>query len=143
MKIKVCVTKQDIEKGKQHNCEKCPVALAVRRALRGNKGLRLEGVGYHFGLGSFNFHVNYESAKLLYGEVEVNLPKGKFVVSKVSVRVARFMQAFDEFNPEFLKDNDYPHPEKTVAEHEGYKKQIKPFSFTLCVPDAKKRKAAS
>lgn len=51
MRTKVNVTKRDIANGLRFDCQGCPIAIAVRRALRLKKGCQIsaESVGVFIG----------------------------------------------------------------------------------------------
>lgn len=111
MKIKICVTKDDIKRGIPClNC-RCPVALAAKRALRG-KGLRLKAVH----------------------SVKINLTKnGSYAAITLPSSAQDFIEAFDAFDSNVFEKKK-PALEVEVAHQGEWKRKIKPFSFVLKVP---------
>lgn len=131
MKIKICVTKQDIKNGKPQSCHNCPIALAVKRALKKTKDLRFGAVGTYLLMTASGIYPR--------GEVRLKRHREELTLS-ASRRTARFIIAFDDFDPEVLKHRRSPGRARTIAQHKRFKKRIRPFSFMLSIPDAKGRR---
>lgn len=59
MRLKISVTAQDIQRGKHENIKRCPVARAIRRALKGRRVYVAVEPGYVV-LGAFH-RANWDS----------------------------------------------------------------------------------
>jgi len=115
MKIEISVTREDIDKGVPSDSVRCPVALAVKRALKPYPKIKLSGVDWR-GL-----------------EMQID-PRGGFegeayLYSGIGKKMSAFVEKFDETGVVLGATKE----EK--AEAKAARAKLKPFAFVVKIPN--------
>lgn len=120
MKIKISVTKTDIEDGEPADLLKCPVALATKRAIKPYRHVRVACVDQAW----LNFSARFP---------QEGFTEQKSEMLKTPVRVRSFMDKFDGSDVSCFDARNKD--DKRIIERAKKKaKKLKPFSFVIKLP---------